>query len=204
MMRLSCLLLLRKDVAEDAALFHPVVLARRTQFIQDTARNKRGGDDLRGGVVELLSGMAAEILDDADVLEAAILLEVVDTLSAKRQVLLDLAVVGVPQLAVVAGILDDDLVRADRLHGVVQAVARAAGLAFDPVNGMGMDDRARRPRIAIHRRHRGDHLQLLARLRAEGAEIIAAAVVVGLVAGDDPGAGDGILAQFHRAVTLRC
>ena len=118
------------------------MLARGTQFVQNAARNKCRGHDLRGGVVEFLTGVVTEVLDDADVLEAVIFLKVVDAMGTQRQVLFDLAVIGVPQLAVVTGVLDDDLVRANRLHGVVQAIARAAGFAFDPVDGMGMHHRA--------------------------------------------------------------
>ncbi len=86
--------------------------------------------------------MVAEVLDDADVFKATVFLEVVDAQGAQLQVLLDLAVVGVPQVAIVAGILDDDLVRADRLHGVIQTVAGAARFAFNPVDGMRMHHRA--------------------------------------------------------------
>ena len=200
---LFLLLFLRKDVAKDAALFQLVMFASRSQFVQDTTRNKGGGYHFGSGMVELLPGMAAEVLDHADVLEAAILLKVVDALSTKRQVLLDLAVVGVPQLSIVAGVFDDDFVSSDRLHGVVQAIAGATRFAFNAIDGMGMDDSARGPGVAVHGRHGGDDLELLTGFRAERAEVIVAAVVLGLVSGDDPRPGDGILAQFHRLVTLR-
>ncbi len=41
------------------------------------------------------------------------------------------------RLPVVAGILNDHLVGSDRLHGVIQAVAGAARLALNAINGCG-------------------------------------------------------------------
>ena len=120
------------------------MLTGGTQFVQHAARNERGGDDLRRRVIELLAGVKTEVLEDTDVLEASIFLQVLDALRAKREILLDLAVVGVPQLAVVAGVFDDDFVRANRLHGVVEAVARAAGIAFDVIDAA-WDGRRRAP-----------------------------------------------------------
>ena len=43
------------------------------------------------------------------------------------------------------GILDQDFMRADRVHAVVDAVAAAAGFAFDVVERRGMHDGARGP-----------------------------------------------------------
>src|ERR1017187_3986725 len=120
-------------------------------------------------MVEFLAGVVAEILDHTYIFESAILLQVMDAMGAQRQILFDLAIVGVPKLTVMAGIFDDDLVRADRLHSVIQAVARAAGFALNPVDGMGMHDRTRRPGVAVHRGHRGEPLQLLPRRGTEGA-----------------------------------
>src|SRR5271166_4021406 len=196
-------LLLLQDVAEDAALLHLIVLPRRPQLVQHPPRNKRAGYDLRRRMVKLLSRHAAEILEDADVLEASVALQVLDALAAESKILLDLAIVGVPQVAVVARIFHDDLMRSDRLHGVVQAVARAARLTIDAVERTWMYHGARRPRAAIHRRRRRYHLQLLARLRTERAEVVGRGATLGFVPADDPRAGDGILAQFHRSFTLR-
>ena len=72
-------------------------------------------------------------------------------LPQQRQVLLDLAIVGVPQVAIVARVLDNDFVRTDGLHPVVESVAGALGLAFNAVNGTGMHHGASRPGIAVRR-----------------------------------------------------
>src|SRR5580704_5872391 len=68
---------------------------------------------------------------------------------------------------------------------------------------MRMDHGARRPRSAIYRWERSYHLEGLPRLRAKRAEVVRRRAGVGLVAADDPGARNRILAQFHRSFTLR-
>src|SRR5208283_5280265 len=166
------ILFLLQDVAEDAALLYLVVLPRGPQLVQHAPRHKRRSHNLRGWVVELLTGGAAEILEDADVLETNVTLQVLNPLAAQSQVLLDLAIVGVPEMAVVAGVFDDDFVRSDWPHCVVKSVARAARLAINAVQRMRMDHGARRPRAAVHRRRRRDNLQRLPGLRAERAEVV--------------------------------
>jgi len=106
------------------------------------------------------------------------------------------------QLAVVAGVLDDDLVGSDGLHGVVETVAGAAGIAFHPIDGIGVDDGQRRPRVAVDRGHGGQNVNLLAGLGAERTQEFATASRFLVISGDNPGTGNGILAQLHRVVTL--
>ena len=55
-------------------------------------------------MLELLSGAGAVVLEDADVVEAAVALQVLNALGGQQQKLFDFGVVGVPQLAVVPGI----------------------------------------------------------------------------------------------------
>ena len=103
--------LLRQDVAEHAALLLHEVVAPGAQFVEHAAGDEGGGGQLRAGMLEFLSGHGPVILKDADVLEAAVALEVVDALAGQQQELLDFGVARVPQLAVVADILDQHLVR---------------------------------------------------------------------------------------------
>ena len=74
-----------------------------------------------------------------------IALEVEDALGGQAQELPNLIVAGLPQMTVVAGILHQHFMRAHRIHAIVDAVAAAAGLAFDVIERRGMHHRARRP-----------------------------------------------------------
>src|SRR5215469_12578245 len=100
-------------------------------------------------MVEFLAGVGPEVLNDAHILEASVLLQVLDALGTELQILLDLAVVGVPELAIMACVLDDDFVGSDRLHSVVQAVTGSSGVASDFVNGTGMHNCAGGPRVTV-------------------------------------------------------
>ena len=120
------------------------------QLVEHAPRNERGGHNLRRGVIEFLSRHAAEVLEDADILEADVSLQVLDALPAQRQVFFDLTIVRIPQVTIMAGILHNHLVRADRLHGVVESVARAAGIAINAIERMRMHHRTRRPRTAVY------------------------------------------------------
>ncbi len=121
--------------------------------------------------------------------------------AVEQQELLDLGVRGLPQLAVMLGIFDQDFVRAQRRHAVVESLSAALGLALDVIDGGGVDHGAGRPRACLwpgtaarleiccsrsfdpgHRRH-----------SAAGA----GRGLRNVVAGQYPGAGEGIFAQFH-------
>src|SRR5664279_2652453 len=75
---LVLLALLVKDIAEDATLFYAIVLAGRAQLIKHAARHECRGHDFGGGVIELLPGVKAEVLEHTNVLEAGIFLKVLD------------------------------------------------------------------------------------------------------------------------------
>ena len=62
---------------------------------------------------------------------------------------INLAIVGVPQVTIVAGVLDDDFMRTDGLHFVVKPVAGAFGFALNAVDRPRMHHCACRPGIAI-------------------------------------------------------
>ena len=95
-------------------------------------------------------------------------------------------------------VFDQHFMRADGVHAVVDTVAAAVGLAFDAVEGPGMNDRTRRPWRAGRVGRFRDYLQRRRGGIAETAGKFEARSSVGrIIAGHDPGAGDGILAEFH-------
>src|ERR1019366_3476137 len=128
-------LLLRQNVAEDAALFALVIVASSAEFVEDAARHENGCGQLGSGVVEFLSGSLAVILENADVLEPAVALQILNPQRGQTQELFDFDVARIPDMAVVAG-----------------------RLAFDVVKRMRMDDGARRPRAAIQAGQVGDDM----------------------------------------------
>src|ERR1700679_2120059 len=138
-------LLLAEDVAEPAALFGDEVFASSAQFVKYAARNKQSCRDLRRRMAKLLPGARAEVFEEADIFNARVALEVEDALRGEVQKLFNLSVAGIPEMAVVLRILDDDLVRADGAHAVVEAVAAASGLTFDVVERGRMHYGARAP-----------------------------------------------------------
>src|SRR5208282_3659711 len=73
-------LFLRQNVAENAALLALKIVAAGAQFVEHAARHERGRSELRCGVIEFLSRSGAMILEDADVLEPAIALQILDAL----------------------------------------------------------------------------------------------------------------------------
>src|SRR5713226_9372927 len=119
-------LFLVDDVAKDAAFLVQEILATRAEFVQYSARDEHGGGDLRRGMAELLSGIRAMVFEEADIFDARIALEIEDALGGQAKEPLDLRVAGIPNMAVVARVLDQNLVRADRVHAVVEAVATAS------------------------------------------------------------------------------
>jgi hypothetical protein len=99
------------------------------------------------------------ILENADVLEAAVALQILNAQRGQTQKLFDFGVARIPEMAVVARIFQQNFVSAHRSHAVVEAVAAARRFAFDVVERMGMDDGTRRPGAAIHAGQVGDDLR---------------------------------------------
>lgn len=151
--------LLRKDVAKDTALFLLVVLQAGTELVEHAARNKSGCGELRVGMGKLLSRCRTEILEHADVAEAGVAFEVLNALGHEQEELLDFRLAGVPKMAVVLGVFDQQLVSAHVGHAVVDAFAAPVEPAFDVINRAGMDDGAGRPGASLHRRTGGNLLQ---------------------------------------------
>src|SRR5260370_20374754 len=131
-------LLLRENVAEDAALFALEVLASGAEFVEHTARNKNGCRQLGSGVVEFLPGCLAVILENADVLESAIALQILNPLRGQTQALFNLDVTRIPDMAIVAGIFQQNFVSAHPSPAVVEAVAAAGPPPLRWVQGLRM------------------------------------------------------------------
>ena len=65
-------------------------------------------------MAEFLAGARAEILEKTDVLDARVVLEIQNAFGGQAQELPNLIVARIPQMAVMARILDQNFVRADR------------------------------------------------------------------------------------------
>src|ERR1700676_1568312 len=100
-------------------------------------------------------------------------------------------------MAIVAGIFQQKFVSAHRSPAVVESVAAAGRLAFDVIQGLRMDNRARRPRAAIHAGRGGDDIRSVGGRATKTAGLGAWRGLADIVASDHPGTGDGIFAQFH-------
>jgi hypothetical protein len=84
-------------------------------------------------MVEFLACQGTVVLEYAHILKTPITLQVLDAMSTQDEVLLDLGVCGIPQVAVVPWILNNYFMRADRAHAVVKSVATALRITFNPV-----------------------------------------------------------------------
>src|SRR5580658_3836226 len=100
-------------------------------------------------MAEFLPGVWPEILEEADVLDAWIVLQVHDALGGQSQELPDLVVAGLPEMPVVPGIFHQNFMSADGTHAIIDAVATAVGLAFNVVQRRGMHHRARGPTRSV-------------------------------------------------------
>ena len=126
-------LFLFHDVAKNAALFFLVPFARGAQLVEKPSGHEGGGGNLRMSVRAFLAGEGTVILVDGDILEAAVALQILDAMPPGLQDQQNLIVGQILELAVVFGGLDDDFVRAHRLHLVVAPVGAALGIALDAV-----------------------------------------------------------------------
>ena len=120
-------------------------------------------------MVKFLSCGRPVIFEYTDVLEAAVSFQVLHALCSKQKKLLDFAVLRIPQVAIMPGILDQHLMGPDRLHSVVDSVPPSRRLAFDTVEGARMHDRARGPGRTLQPRGTGDELQRLGGVGTEPA-----------------------------------
>src|SRR3989475_6358970 len=102
-------------------------------------------------------------------------------------------------MPIVTGILKQHFMRADGSHPVVNALAPAGRLAFNPIERIRMDHRSRRPRIAVDPSHAGYLLRrCAAAVRAELASSFRARRLLGhIVAGNNPRPRNWIFPQLH-------
>ncbi len=112
-----------------------------------------------------------------------IALEIEDALGGQAEEVADLIVAGIPQMPVVARVFDDHFMRADRVHAVIDAVAAAAGFAFDAIERHGMHDGARGPGNAGRVGRLRDHLR---GRRSVGAETAGGLGTRSVSAGSSP------------------
>ena len=148
--------LLGEDVAEHAAFLGLEVIPSGAQFVKHSAWYESGRGELRSGMLEFLSRSHTVILEDADVLEARILLQILNALGRQQQKLLDLGIARIPQLPIVMQALHQDLVRTDGRHAIVKTIAATLRLAFNPVQRRGMHHGARRPVGSLDPRETGN------------------------------------------------
>src|SRR6202158_2407400 len=150
-------------------------------------------------MAEFLPGILTIVLEQADVLDARIALEVEDALGDQAEEVCDLIVAGIPQVPVVARIFDQHLVRANRVQAVINTVAAAVGFTLNAVKRRVVNHGTRGPGDAGRVGRFRDHLHRRRGAVATPADRLRTRSGFGrIIASDDPGAGDGILAEFHR------
>src|ERR1700679_3695694 len=92
--------LLRQNVAENAAFLALIIIARCAEFIEHAARHERGRRELGGGMYDLRARRIAVILKNADILQAAVAFQILQSLRNQAQELLDLRLARIPQVTV--------------------------------------------------------------------------------------------------------
>src|ERR1700685_1129769 len=189
---------LRNNVTENAPLLAFEIFAGCAQFVQHAAGHECSGGHLRSGMLELLARAISVILEDADVLEAAVTFKILDALCCEQQKLLELEVACIPEVPIVDGVFNQNFVRADRAHLIVNAVPAPGGFALNVIQRSGVNDGARRPGSAGRTGNVCNELWWFARVGTEPAESSWARRVMGnVVAGNNPRASNRILAKFH-------
>src|ERR1700674_3637886 len=136
------MLLLRQNVAENAPLLAFEIVTSSAELVEDAPRHEGGCGQLRSRVLEFLSGALAVILENADVLKSAVALQILNPQRDQAQELLDFDIARVPEMAVMAGILEQDFVSPNRSHAVVEALPAAGRFALDVIESVRMDNRA--------------------------------------------------------------
>jgi hypothetical protein len=149
-------------------------------------------------MLKFLPCIATVILEDADVLETRVALQILNALRRQQQELSDLRVARSPEMAFVPQILDQHLVRSDRGHAIVNSISAAGRLTLNAIQRRGMNYGTGRPRASADGGHIRHQLNRNWRVRAETANRFhAGSVVRHVVAGNNPGTGNWILAQLH-------
>src|SRR5712692_2831649 len=76
---------LRNDVAEDAAFLLLEIIAPGSQLIEHSARHESGRSELSRGMFELLPSAGSVILEDADVLEASVAFQILNSMGNQQK-----------------------------------------------------------------------------------------------------------------------
>ena len=130
-----------------------VVLLRAFNFFRQVDGQHGQRDQLRVGVLQRGAGGFPVILENQDELEAAVLLEVKDSVAEGPKHIFDALGRQRSQGRVVIRGFNDDLVRADAVHAVKHALGLAVQATLDPKGGELVRHHANRParRIALRR-----------------------------------------------------
>ena len=187
---------LAQDVAKGAAFAFAEPFAGAAQLVENAARNESGGGDLRVGVRPFFPGLRAGIFKDGDVFEAGVAFQVGDAAGPGVEDAFDFFVGHLGKRAGVVGSFDDDFVRADGGHAVVDAFRAAARVAFDAVERAEMGVDADLP-FAL-RREIEERLRFEAIFGAKRARIRANFFALRM-ASHNPTASDWIFAKFHHS-----
>ena len=177
--------------------FSLIPFARGAQFVENSSGHERGRGNLRMGVRAFLAGQRAVILVDGNVLEPAVALQILDALPPGLHDQHNLIVGQILELAVVFGRLDDDFVRAHRLHLVVNSVGAALGVALHAIERVRMREHG-----DLRRALRGQTKKSGLGIRFLGTKRAAARGFAGVfpVSHDHPTARDGIFTKFHGRI----
>jgi len=108
---------------------------------------------------KFLPGAEAVILEHADVLESAVALQILNALRGQPQEDFDLGIAGVPDMAIVARVLEQYFVGSYQAHAIVKAVGAATGFTFDVVERIRVHHRTSRPGVAPGAGQVGNHPQ---------------------------------------------
>ena len=123
--------LLLDHIAVDAAAAVVEELERAGHFLPDRNRNDRRDDQLAVGVLEAGAAGGARVLEEHAVHEAAVALQVDQTVAVDPEDFADILGVKRGHAGVVAGAFDDHFMGADAFHQVVNAISALVEAAFN-------------------------------------------------------------------------
>ena len=89
-------------------------------------------------MAEFLAGPRPIIFVKTDIFNARVALEIENAFGGEAKELSNLIVAGLPELAIVPGIFDQNFVGSNGTHAVVDAIASAPRLTLDVVERRGM------------------------------------------------------------------
>src|SRR5579884_2149275 len=145
---------LADDVAEDAALLVKEVLLGALELLNDLSRQNRQRDQLRVSVLQGSARGLSVILENQDVLEAAVFFQVQNAVSKGPQHIFHALGRKGGQGSVVIGGLDDDFVGADAVHLVEHALGLPVQIAFNTQGRELVGNDANGPARGVFRRRR--------------------------------------------------